>query len=118
MSSEDLANFAALTGSDTDVATTWLEMAGGNLEVAVSLFLDNGEPAAASAAPPMAPAASAASLPPGMIMPEGVDAATAAAIAAAAAPPPGASPAVRAPIAAKRQRLFDDGHVGGLPQGQ
>ena len=44
--------FAALTGASADVAAMYIEMAGGSVDVAISLFFDSG------GAPPAAPAAS------------------------------------------------------------
>ena len=43
------ADFAAMTGADEQAAAMYLEMAGGNMEIAVSIFFDGG---GAPAAPP------------------------------------------------------------------
>lgn len=43
MSSEDIANFMAITSAgDADLAKQYIEMAGGNLDTAISLFFENG----------------------------------------------------------------------------
>ena len=45
--------FSALTGASADVAAMYIEMAGGSVDVAISLFFDSGgAPPAAPAAPP------------------------------------------------------------------
>ena len=48
------ADFAAMTGADEQAAAMYLEMAGGNMEIAVSIFFDGG---GAPPAPPAPPAA-------------------------------------------------------------
>lgn len=43
MDEEDISNFAGITGSSTDVARGFLQIAGGDLERAVALFFENPE---------------------------------------------------------------------------
>lgn len=39
--SEFIVNFCGITGSTTDIALSYMEMTGGNLNAAISLFFDN-----------------------------------------------------------------------------
>lgn len=38
-----IVNFCGITGSTTDIALSYMEMTGGNLDAAISLFFDNDE---------------------------------------------------------------------------
>lgn len=54
MSEENVANFVAITGAPADQASMFLEMAGGDMETAVSIFfsnMDTGDGAGAGAGP-------------------------------------------------------------------
>mmetsp|Transcript_20707 Transcript_20707/g.58072 ORF Transcript_20707/g.58072 Transcript_20707/m.58072 type:complete len:471 (-) Transcript_20707:32-1444(-) len=80
---ESVAEFISFTGAGPDEARYYLEMAGGELQQAVNLFLEMGPAAGAMGSPAMQPApppAQAAPMPGGV-----VDAAVAAEVAAAAA---------------------------------
>lgn len=52
---EEVAQFSAIAGVDAATARGFLEMAGGNLEVAVALFFGDGAAAAGGGAPPAPP---------------------------------------------------------------
>ena len=39
---DTIANFCGITGCTTDIANAYLEMAQGNLDLAISLYFDNG----------------------------------------------------------------------------
>lgn len=78
---EDVAEFVSMTGARADEAHGYLEMAGGSLQQAVSLFLEMG---GVQSSPAARPAPSPAS-PPGYLAGGVVDAEVAAEVAAAAA---------------------------------
>jgi hypothetical protein len=123
MSDDLVANFIAFTGSGPEEAKQYLEMAGGNLEQAVNLFVDMGGGGGGGGAPAASPPVARPSPPPpaaaGPGSMEGVtgDADVAAEVAAVAAAAgidlpdatmgDGGAEEVRAPIAAYQDQIIN-----------
>lgn len=59
--SESLANFMAITGADPETAEHYLDMVGGDLEMALGVFMDTGGSSSGGPDPPAAAASASAS---------------------------------------------------------
>lgn len=118
---DDVATFVAMTGASAEEAQSYLEMAGGDLQGAINLFLEMGHAPAAPVVPPTAPRPAVASAEEAV-----VDADVAAEVAAAAAAAGidagplmqdaamgaggGDTGEVRAPIAAYQDQIINPEH--------